>query len=83
MQTTQASSDLRPMNVTDLVPGALVDLTTCPYLKSHAMAPYEYGQVTDVDRETPECVAVSYEGIDTVGYPVDTVLQAQLPAEEV
>jgi len=55
--------------------GDLVDLESCPYLKHHASAEFEYATVEAVERETEGCVAVSYEGIDTVGYSPDTKLR--------
>ena len=54
-----------------------VDLASCPYLKGHASAPFEYAVVEAVEQETPGCVAVSYEGIDTVGYPTGTEVEVR------
>ena len=46
-------------------------------LKNHPSAASEYGLVARVERETPECVVIGYEGIDHIGYPVGTVLQVR------
>jgi len=48
--------------VQQLAPGNLVDLSSCPFLKNHPSAESEYALVVDVERETEECVAVTYEG---------------------
>lgn len=65
--------------VEDLVVGNRVDLTSCPYLKGHSSADCEYALVAHVERETPDCVVVGYEGIDHIGYQVGTVLQVRTP----
>lgn len=62
------------MRVEDIKPGMRVDLESCPFLNSHATAPYEYATVAEATRETENCVAISYEGIDTVGYALGTKL---------
>lgn len=67
--------------VEDLVAGSRVDLLSCPFLKNHPMADSEYALVAHVERETPECVVVDYDGIDSVGYPVGTVLQVRAPKD--
>ncbi|CAB3753988.1 hypothetical protein [Paraburkholderia humisilvae] len=54
--------------------GDQVDLKSCPFLKGHAAAESEYAVVESIERETPNCLAVGYEGIDVVGYPVGTRL---------
>ncbi|MFP3637546.1 hypothetical protein [Paraburkholderia sp. SIMBA_054] len=54
--------------------GDRVDLKSCPFLKGHSSADFEYAVVESVERETPDCVAVGYEDIDVVGYPVGTRL---------
>ncbi len=46
-------------------------------LKNHPSAASEYGLVARVERETPDCVVIGYEGIDHIGYPVGTVLQVR------
>ena len=55
--------------------GDLVDLDSCPYLSEHPSAQFEYAQIVDVALESPECVAITYEGIDQVGYPSGTFLK--------
>jgi hypothetical protein len=59
--------------VEDLQVGDKVDLTSCPYLSKHPTAEFELAVVEDVAHET-DCIAVSYEGIDQIGYPVGTEL---------
>ncbi|MBC8738545.1 hypothetical protein F6X40_17435 [Paraburkholderia sp. UCT31] len=66
-------------NVEDLVVGNRVDLESCPFLQNHPTADSEYAVVAHVDRETPDCVVIGYEGIDRVGYPLGTVLQVRAP----
>lgn len=65
------------MKVTELKEGMLVDLKSCPYLYNHPSAGFEYAEVESVIRETPDCVVVSYVGIDSVGYPTGTVLETE------
>ena len=60
--------------VTAIKEGDRVDLSSCPYLKSHPSAEYEYAEVTEVERETPDCIVIYYEGIDGIGYPIDQEL---------
>jgi hypothetical protein len=67
--------------VEDLAVGNRVDLTSCPYLKNHSSADCEYALVVYVERETPDCVVVGYEGIDHIGYQVGTVLQVRTPKD--
>lgn len=54
--------------------GDKVDLRSCPFLKEHASAEFEYAVVESVERETTECVAVSYVDHGVVGYPVGFTL---------
>ena len=63
--------------VTELKPGDRVDLESCPHLHTHSTAPYQYAVVEAVVHETPNCVAVTYEDIDTVGYSPDTELEVR------
>lgn len=67
--------------VEDLVAGNRVDLQSCPFLKDHPSAETEFAVVTDVARETPDCVTVAYEGIDCVGYQVGTLLLVRAPKD--
>lgn len=60
--------------VTDLQLDDLVDLSSCPFLKKHPSAQFEYGQVVHIERETDACIVIGYEGIDHIGYPVETEL---------
>ncbi len=36
---------------------------------------YLFAEVTDVEQETPECVAIGFEGFDLVGFPTDHELR--------
>lgn len=67
--------------VEDLVAGNLVDLESCPFLNKHPSAASEFGYVNAVTRETPECVVIAYEGIDSIGYPLGTELQVRVPKD--
>ncbi|QMI49821.1 hypothetical protein [Burkholderia sp. MBR-1] len=55
--------------------GDKVDLSSCPFLKERASADFEYAVVESVERETPECVAVSYQDHGVVGYPIGCKLK--------
>lgn len=55
--------------------GDLVDLASCPYLKNHPSAEFQFAQVSQVLQETPQCTVVYYEDIDAIGYPVGTTLK--------
>lgn len=63
--------------VTNLRPGDRVDLTSCPYMNDHPSAEFEWAVVGKVVWETPECIVVSYDDIDDVGYPIDTILKVR------
>lgn len=63
--------------VEDLVIGDKVDLESCPHLKDHPTAQFEYAEVVHVERETPDCVVIGYEGIDHIGYKVGTLLAVE------
>ena len=65
--------------VENLLVGDRVDLKSCPLLKEHPSADFEYGLVAHVERETAECIVIGYEGIDHIGYPVGTVLTLGQP----
>lgn len=69
------TTETRLVPASELREGDLVDLESCPYLKKRTEAPYLYATITSVERETPDCVAVSYEGIDTVGYKPNQMLR--------
>ncbi|KKI36161.1 hypothetical protein VI03_25700 [Burkholderia vietnamiensis] len=67
--------EVAELAVEKLKAGDKVDLRSCPFLKDHASAEFEYAVVESVERETPECVAVSYEVHGVVGYPVGCKLK--------
>lgn len=63
--------------VSDLAINDMVDLTSCPYLRNHAMAGMVYGVVAHKEIEDDKTVVIGYEGIDHVGYPMGTVLSVK------
>ncbi|MBN3760919.1 hypothetical protein [Burkholderia sp. Ac-20365] len=69
------NSNTREVAVETLRIGDQVDLQSCPFLKDHAAAEFEFAVVESIERETVDCVSVGYEGIDVVGYPVGTSLK--------
>lgn len=64
-------------NVEDLMIGDKVDLESCPYLKEHPTAQFEYAEVNYVRRENIACMVIGYEGIDHIGYKTGTQLEVQ------
>lgn len=63
--------------VKDLHPGMFVDLEGDRFADPHGENPalqYEYTLVDHVERETPACVAVYFEGFDCVGFPPDHLI---------
>lgn len=67
-------NETEQVTVSELREGDLVDLESCPYLKDHPTAPFEFATVSSVENETPDCIAIGYEGIDTVGYKPSQLL---------
>lgn len=63
--------------------GDLVDLASCPYLRHHPTAELQYAIVATIDRETATCVAIEYQDIDIVGYPVGTILSVKREGREI
>ena len=61
--------------IDQLAVGDLVDLACDPFADANGAGEYhisfecEYAVVTMLDRETAECIAVSFDGIDTFGFP--------------
>lgn len=72
----------KPVKVSDINEGDLVDLESCPYLSQseehQAVVEFEYGVVDYVCRETADCIAIGYQGIDVIGYLLGTVLQVKV-----
>jgi hypothetical protein len=75
--------NLSPKKVENLVAGNRVDLCSCPFLKNHASAKFEFACVSKVEVEENGAVAVTYEDIDQVGYPAGTELQVRVPRDVV
>lgn len=65
------------VRVENLKPGDRVDLTSCPYLKDDPSAEFEWAVVDAVVRETNDCIVVTYESLDEVGYPIGTMLKVR------
>ena len=62
----------RFVSVQFLRPGDLVDLQHDPFAdpqSRHPLFEFEGAVVSSVERETPSCVAVCFEGFDVVGFP--------------
>jgi hypothetical protein len=67
--------------VEDLVAGNMVDLESCPFLKTHPSASSEFASVGLVEREDTDIVVIGYEGIDHVAYPAGTQLLVRVPKD--
>ena len=67
------------MKAKDLKEGDLVDLESCPYVtkEKHPIIEFELATVVHVERESFECVAIGYEGIDVIGYSPDQLLKVK------
>lgn len=74
----------RPMalSAADVQVGDLVDLEGDQFAagadKANAFAS-ELQQVVHVDRETDDCVAIGFEGVDIIGFPVDHEMKVERP----
>lgn len=60
--------DTETVKVSELVEGDAVDLKSCPYTKDNPIAEFEYIEVSYIEQESDQCIAVGLEGVDTVGY---------------
>lgn len=66
----------------DVKEGDLVDLEGDTYAdpdRDHPAFESEFQTVMEVEHETPECVAIGFDGFDVVGFPVDHVLKVKRP----
>jgi hypothetical protein len=65
--------------VSEIQVGDFVDLDSCPYVnrEDHPVIEFEWIEVAGVERETDDCIAISFEGIDQVGYHPDTILEVR------
>lgn len=64
----------------DIQIGDLIDLECDPYADPENDNPslkYEYVEVVEVTRENSICVAIGFEGFDTVGFPVEHQLSVK------
>lgn len=67
----------KKVKVSDLKEGDKVDLDSCPYLKGHVSAEFEYAEIESIEKETDNCILISYDGIGSIGYSPDQVLEIQ------
>lgn len=70
--------------VTDLSEDDLVDLEGDPYIANVdpdllVSLEFEYLTVAGVERETPTCLRVDFEGFDSVGFPPDHRVRVHRP----
>jgi hypothetical protein len=77
-QVSARPTETKPLAVEHIVEGMLVDLASCPFLKTEPVADCEFALVAGVEAETPDCVAIWYDSIDQVGYPMGTLLEVVL-----
>ena len=64
----------------DLIPGDMVDLEGDVYadpLKENPSYAFIFNTVEHVEQETPDCVAVSFEGGPMVGFPINHLLKVE------
>lgn len=64
----------------DLVPGDMVDLEGDSYAdpsNDNPSYPFLLNTVTDVEQETLECVAVTFEGGPIIGFPLNHLLKVE------
>lgn len=79
-----------PKPVIELEPGDRVDLEDDPFAdpradpdpEPHSIWSMEYGEVSGIDRETPDRVRVDFENGPSVGFPVDHVVRVYDQAKE-
>lgn len=74
MSEPTATSRIR---AADLSIGDAVDLEGDVFadpLRANPTFEFEYAEVCDVIHETPQCVAIGFEGFDVVGFPPNHVL---------
>lgn len=63
--------------VSDLAINDMVDLTSCPFRRNHAMAGMVYGVVAHKEIEDANTVVIGYEGMVHISYPPDMVLHVK------
>lgn len=72
------------VKVEELAEGDLVDLAGDPYAdEGDITLEYEYVQVAGVERETPRCTVVHFEGYPSCGFPVGHKVPVARPADVV
>lgn len=63
---------VKPYKVKDLLPGMLVDLENDEYAdpnQDNTLFECEYMEVFEVEEETDDCIAVSFNGQNIIGFP--------------
>lgn len=63
---------MKLISVTEVQPGDLLDLEHDPYAdteKTHASVSFLYAEVVGSEQETPDCVRIDFEGLDSFGFP--------------
>ena len=78
-----SEDEMESKAVEDLKEGDFVDLSSCPYLKDHPTAEFEYATVAAVvvgepSGEFRNTVMVTYEGVDDVYYPLGTKVMVKV-----
>jgi hypothetical protein len=74
-----------PIRAADINVGDLIDLESDLYADpNHDQTPFEFlfMEVAGVERETPDCVRIDFEGWDSCGFPPDHLLKRE-PTTEV
>jgi hypothetical protein len=65
---------MKTIRAAELRIGDMIDLSGDAYADPEGTSTYfecEYATVEGIDHETAECVAISIEGVDMFGFPVD------------
>lgn len=62
--------------IDELTIGDMVDLEGDKYCRgAQDIAPFTAFTVCEIERETPDCIAIGFDGYDVVGFPPDHVLE--------
>lgn len=65
------------IKVAYLKEGDYVDLESCPYLHLHPSAKIELAEVVMVRKGSEDCIVVGYDGINSIGYELNTILKVK------
>jgi len=75
----------RKIKVKDIQVGDKIDLESCPHLKTHTMAEFEFGRVCEIEHE-PDCIVLHFENIgdpSACGYSPEAELMVEREGEKV